>query len=131
MSERRTSYSAGSGLPEDGGVPHFPAAGLNHGERNAEPPYEAECRAEQEARAPKLIIATNEGREPVARVLLAEVKLVVGLSDEHGEPQGPYNAQPVQLARLDPEGRCRSIVEQLADVIAKAEAQVVKSWKER
>lgn len=80
---------------------------------------------------PTLRVETSEKRKPIARTLLAEVTLVIGLSDEDGEPQGPYNGQKVTLARLDPEGRGRDLDEQFRDLLAKAEAQVVEMWEKR
>ena len=68
-------------------------------------------------------------RKPIARTLLAEVTLVIGLSDEDGEPQGPYNGQKVTVARLDREGRGRDLVEQFRELLAKAEGQVVQMWE--
>lgn len=89
-----------------------------------------ESLSQRTSERPTLIIETNE-REPIARVLLAEVTLVVGLSDENGEPQGPYNVEKVILRRQDPEGAGRDLVQQYIDLLAKSEAAAVKQWKER
>src|SRR5688572_27138928 len=53
---------------------------------------------------PGQIIDTG-GREPVTAVLSAEVKLLVGIVDQHGMPAGPVPIAPQTLARLDPEKR--------------------------